>query len=79
MTAALAWLWGKAKDFAIWIGIAVALLVTIVVEARRAGAYKERLAQREKTDAMREKWDEVDRERVDFDASLGRLRDRSKR
>lgn len=79
MTAALLWVWEKARGYVLWIGAGAVLLITIIAEARRSGAYKERAKQNEKVDGVRRQWDAIDGDRTDFDAAVGRLRDRADR
>ncbi|PZR93188.1 MAG: hypothetical protein DI537_11380 [Stutzerimonas stutzeri] len=58
------------------VAIGAALIVWRVFAAGKSAARNE---QKEKVDAVRREWNKIDGERPDFDASLGRLRDRSRK
>lgn len=76
MTSVLLALWGKTKFYGAVAGAFLVAVFVVYIKGRREGAASAKAAIKKRTDAVKEKWDEIDHRNDDLDAALDRLRDK---
>lgn len=80
----IAWLTGKIKLYAAIAGAVAVAILTAFLRGRAEGSRSAAAKRREADAKIQERFDEIDRQRPDFDAAIDRLHgrvqhDRSKR
>lgn len=71
------WLWGKLKGWAALVGAVILAMGYAYVKGRSGGIKDAQVEVQKKTTKTLEKFNEIDRQRPDFDAAVSKLRKRS--